>query len=227
MFTGIVAGCGSVNSFKCSQGYKELIIEAPDEILKSCEKGASIAVDGVCLTVKYIDQNFVAFDVGAETRRLTTLDQYQVGYKANLERSLKLGDEIGGHMLSGHVDGVGRVLNISSTSGNTILQIAAPVGLYKYIFLKGYIAVNGVSLTINELYLPSVIHESDKVTPIQKASESNNGFFICHLVPETLKRTNLEKLNCGSLVNLEISRNDQVLVETALRWLEHNFSNKS
>jgi len=223
MFTGIVAGCGNVISTTCSHGYKELIIEAPKEIIQSCDIGASIAVDGVCLTVKDIKLNSVAFDVGAETRRLTIADEYKVGQRVNLERSLKIGDEIGGHILSGHVDGIGKVLSISSDLGNTILKIAAPLGLYKYIFLKGYVAVNGVSLTINELHIPGILYESDNGTSAQKKADGDNyGFFTCHLVPETLKRTNLSCLLCGSLVNLEISRQDQVLVDTTLRWLEHH-----
>lgn len=208
MFTGIVSGCGEVKNIEHSDGYQLLTVQLPTGVGAGCAIGASIAVDGTCLTVTERVDDTVHFAVGTETQSRSTLNFLQVGDSVNIERSLRLGDEIGGHILSGHVDGVGTVREFRVTEGNAILAISPPPALLKYLFVKGYVAISGVSLTLNELHLP----------------EGEDGYFVCHLIPETLARTKLSTLTQGAKVNLEISRHDQVLVDSLTRWLEEKVS---
>ncbi len=150
--------------------------------------GDSIATSGVCLTVEKFDARSITFALGAETLKITGWTEAKLtGARINLERSLRLGDRIHGHMVSGHVDATGRVSAVVDLGGSVRLDVEAPPQLLRYVWKKGSWAVNGVSLTINE-----VVNEAAFV-------------IVSHtLIPETLRRTNLGALKKGDPVNLEI-----------------------
>lgn len=184
MFTGIVKGQGKVISLS------PLEIHFPTEMLPQLELGASVAVDGVCLTVTRIETHAVFFDVIEETLRCTTLGTLKPGDLVNLERSARFGDEIGGHLLSGHVIDTVEIIEAKAN----VRRFACP--WMRYIFPKGYVAIDGISLTVVE------------TTPDS---------FTVHLIPETLARTSLGWKGVGDRVNLEIDSQTQVIVDTVQR----------
>ena len=181
MFSGIISDLGQVRAispngdsrFEFATGYDTAGIEI----------GASVCCSGVCLTVIEKGKGWFAASVSAETLALTTLADWTEGSPVNLERPLKLGDEMGGHMVSGHVDGVGNVLSVTPEGDSRRFLIASPDGLHPLIATKGSVAVDGVSLTVNEV------------------SENLFGF---NAIPHTLQTTTLGKLGPGGRVNLEI-----------------------
>ncbi len=182
MFSGIVQTLGRVTEVQRCPAGRSLRIEAklPGGRLRA---GESISVDGVCLTVeRVLARGFVATAV-PETLRLTTLGQVRRGNQVNLERALRFGDLVGGHLVQGHVDGMGRVRSWSKAKGERRLRIAAPRGLQRDVVFKGSVTVNGVSLTV-------------------AAVGSDN--FVVALVPHTLEVTTLGGLEPTDLVNLEI-----------------------
>lgn len=193
MFTGIVKGVFSVASVK-KQGGVHYAVSLPDDLRTGLEIGASISIDGVCQTVVKIEGDRVFFDVIDETLRVTTLDQLKVGDQVNIERSLKLGDEVGGHLLSGHVIDTAVIQEKEVTEGETIVRIDVSDKVKKYLFSKGYIAIDGVSLTIVDVDPLSV-----------------------HLIPETLRMTTLGFKQPGDRVNIEIDQQTLSIVETVER----------
>ncbi len=183
MFSGIVEALSPIKAAR-AQGNLVFIDVARPKDFSDIKPGDSIATNGVCLTVEKFDDTTLSFALGAETLAVTgwseqTLPKSQV----NLERSLRMGDRIHGHMVSGHVDGVGRVVSIRDDGGSILLDVAVPQDLIRYVWKKGSWAVNGVSLTINTV---------------------ENGVVGHCLIPETIKRTNLGSLKVGDHVNLEI-----------------------
>jgi riboflavin synthase len=181
VFTGIVAAVGSVASAEPSAGGARLIIDAGALALDDVAVGDSIAVDGVCLTVVTLDRSAFETDVSHETLACTA--GFAPGARVNLEKALRLSDRLGGHLLTGHVDGVGEVKRFEPDGDNRLLTVEAPAGLAKYIARKGSIAVNGVSLTVNAV---------------------DGASFAVNLVPHTLRATTLHALKAGSRVNLEV-----------------------
>lgn len=176
MFTGIVEKKGVVVSRKG----RELKVRAG---LGRVPRGASVAVNGTCLTVVGRPGAVLAFDVSPETDRLTNLRTLRAGDPVNLERPLRLGAEIGGHMVSGHVDGTARLLEKEAlTRGFARLRVALPKALDAFVALKGSVTVDGVSLTVSRV---------------------GRGWFECQLIPETLQRTTLGVRKPGDLLNLE------------------------
>lgn len=149
MFTGIVTDVGTVRSAE-KRGDLRLRIETGYD-LDTVELGASIACSGVCLTVVDKGEDWFAVDVSAETLSKTAADHWREGTKINLERSLRLGDELGGHIVTGHIDAVGRVVSVGHEGDSTRLSIAVPRALGPMIAVKGSIALDGVSLTVNEV----------------------------------------------------------------------------
>src|SRR4051812_6221614 len=149
MFTGIVTALGSVRAIVPLGGSADmrLTIGAPWPDTGAIVIGASIGCSGCCLTAVEVGSDWVAADASAETLRRTTLGRWQVGTRVNLERSLRLGDELGGHLVSGHVDGVGEVLSATAEHGSTRFVFRIPPGLGRFVAVKGSIAVDGVSLT--------------------------------------------------------------------------------
>ncbi len=181
MFTGIIAAVGTVREVRPAEGGVRVTIATAGLDLAGVTSGDSIAVDGVCLTAITLQTSGFEADVSRETRNCTT--GFAAGARVNLEKSLRLADPLGGHLVSGHVDGVGTVSRCEASGGNRLLAVAAPPELAKYIARKGSIAVNGVSLTVNE---------------VQGAE------FVVNLIPHTLQATNLNLLTIGSRVNLEV-----------------------
>ncbi len=156
MFTGIVTALGSLRELRAIGDGRDmrLVIAAPDGFLDAgvpAVVGASIACSGCCLTATELGADWFAVEVSTETLSRTALGGWRVGTRINLERSLRLGDELGGHMVAGHVDGVGRVQSVEREAGSLRLVIELPAGLHRFVAEKGSVAVDGVSLTVNEV----------------------------------------------------------------------------
>lgn len=198
MFTGIVQGMATTQSSADDDGIKRFVLRFPAGALDSVQVGASIAIDGVCLTVTRFDANEACFDCIEETLRLTTLGRLAKGVRVNFERSAKMGDEIGGHVLSGHIIGVAEVVERRCVGNNLDLYLKAPADLLRYIMTKGFIGIDGISLTIGEV---------------------RDGAFSLHLIPETLRVTTLGERAVGDRVNLEIDAMTQAVVHTVERVL--------
>tara|TARA_B100000482_G_scaffold46481_1_gene30582 strand:- start:225 stop:830 length:606 start_codon:yes stop_codon:yes gene_type:complete len=198
MFTGIVAGMGRVESIDGDELVR-LVINFSTVSTEGLEIGASVSVNGVCLTAVEITGSTVAFDVIAETLNLTTLGTLAEGNWVNLERALKVGDEIGGHLLSGHIMGTGEIIVREETDENTDLVIDCPADIMRFIQPKGYIAIDGISLTVGRV-------------------EENT--FSLHIIPETLRLTTLGVKGLGSDVNLEVDSMTQTIVATVERMME-------
>ena len=181
MFTGIVSAVGSVAAARPGAGGLRLRVASGGLDLTDVAAGDSIAVSGVCLTVAVLHADGFEADVSAETLACTT--GFAVGDRVNLEKALRLSDRLGGHLLTGHVDGVGQVSRFDAAGDCRLLVVSAPKGLAKYLARKGSVAVNGVSLTINEV---------------------SGTEFMVNLIPHTLSATNLGGLRGGERVNLEV-----------------------
>ena len=156
MFTGIVSGLGSLRELRAIGDGRDmrLVIGAPEGFLQGgtpAVVGASIACSGCCLTATELGEDWFAVEVSTETLSRTTLGGWRVGTKINLERSLRLGDELGGHMVAGHVDGVARVQSVEREAGSLRIVIELPAGLHRFVAEKGSVAIDGVSLTVNEV----------------------------------------------------------------------------
>ena len=193
MFSGIVQGAGIVQKITSKKSYISIEISAPKNFNKKLKKGASISVNGVCLTSLDSGQKKLKFDVINETLSKTNIGKLKKGSLVNLERSITASTEIGGHLMSGHIHFSGRVEKILTKNTNKDLQIKFPRKYKEYIFEKGYIGLYGCSLTLGIVYKDS---------------------FYVHLIPETLEVTNLNVLKKGSLVNIEFDQNTIAIVET-------------
>jgi riboflavin synthase len=194
MFTGIVTDVGKVRAVRDTNRDRRFEIETAFD-LNTLEIGASVSHAGCCLTVVEKGSDWFAVEVSAETLELSTLDEWKAGRRVNLERAARVGDELGGHIVSGHVDGVGEVLSVESEGGSHRVRIKAPRPLHRFIASKGSITVEGVSLTVNEV-------EDD--------------VFGVNLIPHTWDVTTLGELKTGSRVNLEID----MLARYLARWRE-------
>jgi riboflavin synthase len=183
MFTGIVAQLGSLGSRTGSERAVRLAIDAGVEFMKGVEIGDSIAVSGVCLTVTAVSGAGFSTDVSAESLARTTLGLRQQGDPLNLERAVLMGDRLDGHLVTGHVDGVARLLSATPDEGSRRLLFEAPQALMRYIAPKGSVCVDGVSLTVNEV---------DGCT------------FSVYVIPHTLEVTTLGHLNPGQDTNIEV-----------------------
>ncbi len=195
MFTGIVRGVAKIKTLERKEGLTRFALEKDPLLFSQIEHGASVAIDGVCLTVADCAGQSVHFDVMMESLRLTTLGNLDVGSSVNIERSARYGDEIGGHEISGHVDGTAEITAISTPANNHIISLRLPPASLGYIFLKGYIGIDGASLTVAEV---------DKTT---------NTISI-YLIPETLRLTTLGTKKVGDKVNFELDRKTQAIVDT-------------
>ena len=198
MFTGIVQATCEVVSIQKSAGLKTFEVLMTPELIQGLVTGASVANNGVCLTVTKILNDKVFFDVMEETLALTNLGNISVRDKVNIERSLKFGTEIGGHILSGHVHTQAVVYGVSDTAEHYNIELHVDSKWMNYIFYKGFIGINGCSLTVGKV--------------------SDSGFML-HLIPETLKLTNLSQYQPGDKINIEIDSQTQVIVDTVERIL--------
>ena len=194
MFTGIVTDVGRVRSVRQTERDRRYEIETAWDTT-SIDLGASISHAGCCLTVTEKGPGWFAVEVSGETLSKTTLGDWAEGDRVNLERAAKLGDELGGHIVSGHVDGLGRVVAIEPEGGSHRVHIEAPAPLHRFIASKGSMTVDGVSLTVN-------------------AVEGQR--FEVNIIPHTWQATTLGSLNPGDAVNLEID----MLARYLARWQE-------
>ncbi len=197
MFTGIVQGKGEIVSIESGNEITTLQILVPST--EGLQIGASISIDGVCLTATAFADDIVSFDVIPETLEKTTLGQLQQGHHVNVERSLRYGDEVGGHLLSGHIIGRGLVSKSERVGDGAQYSIIAPPDVRKYIVNKGYVGIDGISLTIGDV------------------SEDH---FDLHLIPETLRLTTIGDKQVGDAVNLEIDSTTMMIVETVERMMK-------
>lgn len=200
MFTGIVQGLGEVTQIQDHAGIRRLQVRLPTGRDQGLETGASVAINGVCLTVVGWDQHGVEFDVIDETLRLTNLGDLKVGHVINVERAARFGDEIGGHVLSGHIHGRAQVTEVVETDANLAVWWAVPDALKKYVLPKGYVSLNGCSLTVGDT--------------------ERDGQLSIHLIPETRELTTFGRVTVGDSLNLEIDSQTQAIVDTVERVLE-------
>jgi riboflavin synthase len=183
MFTGIISAIGKIAELEHRQGDVRISIHAPELGFDDVQLGDSIACNGVCLTaVELIDQGFIA-DVSVETLSLTTIEHWQVDTRINLEKAMQASDRFGGHIVSGHVDGIGEVVSLHEDARSWRFTIKAPANLAKYIAQKGSITVDGTSLTVNAV---------------------NGSEFELNIVPHTMVHTVISDYQVGSKVNLEV-----------------------
>ncbi|MEC7941001.1 MAG: riboflavin synthase subunit alpha [Pseudomonadota bacterium] len=198
MFTGIVQGMATLVAINKKDMFQTHTIELTDEMVAGLAIGASVAHNGCCLTVTEISGNQISFDLMQATLRLTNLGALNVGDKVNVERAAKFGDEIGGHSMSGHISLMAKLVEVIKTENNRTLWFELPEKSMKYVLSKGYIGVDGCSLTIGEV-------------------EDNR--FSVHLIPETLNRTLFGGREVGDEVNIEFDPQTQAIVDTVERVL--------
>jgi riboflavin synthase len=183
MFTGIVQGVGMVRAIEPRGGDVTLVFDTAGVSLADIELGGSVAVSGVCLTATRFDASSFAADVSRETLSLTTLGSWVVGSRVNLEKALLAGQALGGHYVTGHVDGVGELVSRHDDARSVRMEFRVPPELARYVARKGSICIDGVSLTVNG---------------------ASGDRFDVNLVPHTLEVTTLGELQPGSRVNLEV-----------------------
>ena len=188
MFTGIVSSIGHVVAIEFRGGDRRLTLEAGAGFLKGVRVGDSIACSGVCLTVAALKGKRFVADVSVETLTGTTAGSWRAGTRVNLEKALTLAQPLGGHLVSGHVDGVGRLASRKADGRSARLTINAPRALMRYVARKGSVCIDGVSLTVNE----------------EGAGALGSNSFGVNIVPHTLRQTTLGRLGPGDPVNLEV-----------------------
>ena len=194
MFTGIVTDVGRLRAVRETNRDLRFEVETSFD-LSTIDMGASIRHAGCCLTIVEKGDNWFAVEISGETISLTTLGTWKEGDPINLERAARVGDELGGHIVSGHVDGVGEVISVESAGGSHRVKIRVPRPLHRFIAPKGSITVDGVSLTVNEV---------------------DDDVFGVNLIPHTWDVTTLGRLKSGAKVNLEID----MLARYLARWRE-------
>jgi riboflavin synthase len=199
MFTGIVQGTAEMVDIVEKENFRTHTIRLPREYVEGLKPGASVAHNGCCLTVVRIEEDRVSFDLMQETLRVTNLGELGVGDRVNFERAARFGDEIGGHQMSGHIIAMAEVTRVIESENNRQVWFRLPPELAKYIFAKGYIGIDGISLTIGQV----------------QGEE-----FDVNLIPETLERTNMGWRKAGDRVNIEVDPQTQAIVDTVERILE-------
>lgn len=197
MYTGIVQGLEKVLEIRQGDGFTTLVISNNENFFHDVFIGASVAINGVCLTATHInlEDNQVHFDVSALTNRLTTLKILNVGDEVNIERSAKVGAENGGHNLYGHIEGTATICHFEKNGETLHLELEIPADNIKYFFLKGFIGLNGCSLTVN-----GVNRDTNRIS--------------IDLIPETLRLTTWKNAQIGDEVNYEIDQMTRTLVDT-------------
>lgn len=198
MFSGIVQTVGKIESIKDKNHIKTIRIETHGDYLKDIAIGQSVSVDGVCLSLVKKNNEYCEFEAVEETINRTTLGSYMQGTKVNLEKSLKFGDTVGGHFVSGHIHTRGRIVEVELVGESKNILVEIEEKWIKYLTEKGYISVNGASITIGKV--------------------SKNTFYV-HLIPETLKTTNLDELIYDNYVNLEFDQATIAIVDTTERLI--------
>jgi riboflavin synthase len=200
MFTGIVRGRGTIIAADPQPWGTRLRIRFPEQLLTGLETGASVAVDGVCLTVVAFEGTDVDFDAIRGTLEITNLADRRVGDPVNLERSAVYGAEIGGHMVSGHVSTTADLTGLELKDDDAHIEFRVPAEWFRYVFLRGFLAVDGASLTVAH------IDEAQRLCRI-------------NLIPETLRNTCIGRYRSGDRLNIEVEHHTQVLVDVISRTI--------
>lgn len=203
MFTGIVQGKARIEKIIRKADFQTHIIVMPSMLLDGLMLGASVAHNGVCLTVTAIDGNLVSFDLMAQTLAITNLRDVQEGDEVNIERAMKMGAEIGGHLLSGHIFCTATIVEIIQSDTNYKVRFCLPQHVMKYVLTKGFIAIDGASLT---------------VVDVERADNT----FSVSFIPETLERTIIAQKSVGDKVNIEIDSQIQAIIDTVEHYLAQN-----
>ncbi len=198
MFTGIVQTKLPVAALESRGDFATLRFDFPERLLSGLQNGASVAINGTCLTVREIDGLRVSFDAIEQTLKVTNLGQLQAGSVVNIERAARFGDDIGGHVLSGHIMDQVSVLDVIDTANNRVVWMERPSHLAPFLLDKGFVALNGCSLTIAEV---------------------DDERFSVHLIPETRDVTTFGEVSAGDRINLEVDSQTQAVVETVRRLL--------
>ena len=198
MFSGIVQTVGKIESIKDKNHIKTIRIETHGNYLEDIAIGQSVSIDGVCLSLVKKNNEYCEFEAVEETVNRTTLGSYKQGSKVNLEKSLKFGDTVGGHFVSGHIHTRGRIVEVELVGESKNILIEIEEKWIKYLTEKGYISINGASITIGKV--------------------SKKTFYV-HLIPETLKTTNLDELIYDNYVNLEFDQATIAIVDTTERLI--------
>lgn len=204
MYTGIIQAQLPVKRQEKKAGLRSFTIEFSHELLHGLEVGASVAVNGVCLTVTTVEGKEVSFDAIRETLEVSNLGLLAAGKPVNIERSAKQGAEIGGHLLSGHIVGTSRVIRVERSKNNRRLTFEADPDWLRFVFEKGFLGVNGASLTVAKL-------------------DRQRCHFAVNLIPETLARTNFSLLEVDDLVNIEVESQTRAIVETVERVMAERY----
>lgn len=200
MFTGIIQTTAPLSWIARETHLHRIALPLPQTLLDGLLLGASVSVQGICLTVTAIQARTVHFDVGNETLLCTNLSELPEGASVNIERSLKMGDELGGDLFLGHIMGIATITAIEDLPGDQRrITFQCERHFIPYLFRKGTVALNGVSLTVNEV--------------------QESGIFSVHLIPETVKRTTFQSATVGDKVNLEIDKQTLTIIETVSRIL--------
>lgn len=191
MFNGLIRTVGAIQEIHEKDRYRTFVIQTATEFLTEVGIGDSISVNGCCLSVVALQHNQFLVDVSEETLRCTTFGHYKTGQIVHLETSLRLSDRIDGHLLTGHVDGVGELVHLEPVNQGMTATFAYPKALYAYIAKKGAIAIDGVSLTVNAVTAQT---------------------FTVHWIPITLEKTHFKHVRVGEQVNLEVDLTARYLV---------------
>lgn len=205
MFTGIVQTKAELTAVADKAAFRQLTLQMGAAHLENLTRGASIAINGVCLTVTDFDSlaGWVCFDVIAETLSRTNLGRLMLGDRVNFERSLSFGSELGGHIVSGHIQTTATIKSLNKTAYNCEMRLALAPEYMRYILSKGFIAVEGCSLTVGETYA--------------------DGFSL-YLIPETLNITTLAEKQAGDMLNIELDQQTQTIVQTVERIMAERFT---
>ncbi|MCC8367033.1 riboflavin synthase subunit alpha [Xenorhabdus sp. PB61.4] len=203
MYTGIVQGKEKVLSLNKNNGFSTITISNNNRLFDDVAIGASVAVDGTCLTVTQFNEDKVFFDISDFTADTTTLKFISIGDQVNIERSHQMNKENGGHSLYGHIEGRAEVVEFTAIGETYRLVIRIPQDNIKYFFLKGFIGLHGCSLTVNHI-------------------DEENKTITLNLIPETLRITNLNKVKVGDFLNYEVDQTTRTIVDTLSRTLSRN-----
>jgi len=196
MFTGIVEGTAEIVEIVSRKDFRTHTLRFPQQSIAGLQPGASIAHNGCCLTVTSIQNDLVSFDLMQETLSVTNLGELKQRDRVNFERAARFGDEIGGHQMSGHIISTALVTQVVESDSNRQIEFSIPAELGRYLFVKGYIGIDGISLTIGEVF---------------------GTRFNVNLIPETLARTNIGSRVPGDRVNIEVDPQTQAIVDTVER----------
>ena len=206
MFTGIVQGLIEVGEIEHMDDISRLRLNLA-ELGEGLSLGASVAINGTCLTVVATSSKNASFDIIKETINTTNLKYLQKGSKVNVERSFRIGDEVGGHMVSGHISSVAKLEEQVNSGNERVLTFSVSEEWSKYILQKGYVALDGASITVSGV-------------------EPKHHKFSVSLIPETIARTTLGSISKGKFVNLEIDSQTQAIVETVERVMAERYANR-